>query len=99
MRKVYLILLLCAGAFSATYALNSVERQSHSTRFERATPPSETTAAGITGDRNDDSTMSGSLRTSPDNGQLGEPGAVGSGLGLLTLCAGAYLFNFKRNRK
>ncbi|GHT76460.1 hypothetical protein FACS189413_11400 [Bacteroidia bacterium] len=93
MKKVFLILLLNVGAFSATYALNGTER---STRFERATPPSETTAAGMTGKSND-VTTSGSLRGAGET--LPEPGPVGSGLGILTLCAGAYLFNAKKNGK
>jgi hypothetical protein len=48
--------------------------------------------------RTDKSATGGSLRAADPN-DLTEPGALGSGLGIVLLLSGAYLFNAKKNRK
>ncbi|MDR1683639.1 MAG: hypothetical protein LBS25_09710 [Candidatus Symbiothrix sp.] len=93
--KNILLFFLCIGSFATIGA--KPERHAPSGRFERATLPSESTAADMTGRTNESATAGGSLRGAGND--LPEPGPIGGGLGIVMLCSGAYLLNIKKNRK
>ena len=103
MKQKKCLLLLLMSAMSLTiFAWNGpTKTERFAGRMERAQLPSTMTSAAMTGrvdNATDYSTEQGSLRGGPP-GNPAEPEPVGSGLALLTLCAGAYLFNSKKNKK
>jgi len=98
-KRNYLLLLLCAMSFT-TFASEYFEKNEKlsSSPMERAVLPSEMTSANFTSRLNQ--STDASLRGTPP-GLPPEPGKgpIGGGLLTLTLCAGIYLFNSKKNRK
>jgi len=97
-RKKTLFFLLLAMPFGAAFAGENFE---HAEKFlSNSVLPSEITLAGFTGfaDGSDDGdAMSGPMRGPGGNPNEPPSAPVGSGLGLLTLCAGFYLMKSKRH--
>jgi len=99
-KKCLLLLLMFAMTFTAFAWNGTTKSERFSGRMERAQLPSSMTASGMYG-RTDEATSNtdeGSLRGGPPDNPP-EPLPIGGGLGLLTLCAGAYLFNSNKNKK
>ena len=102
MKNLLLFFLLCALPLKIAAAEKIGSLAKLPSTVELAVLPSEVTATFL-GDESveggESISMGGTLRDIPVLPDPGKEAPIGSGLGLLTLCAGAYLLNSKKRNK